>query len=217
MKNILLPLISIFVLVSCKNQIQNKEVIDVITATDNSVTYADTIVTETRTGGQVIAQGDDTNQTDAIADTMMGAAPMTFMTTTDKNGKTICYGCSLHKTTNSSFFSLACSMSSPSFPINIMILNVAGPANGIGVFKSIAFNAPSVTDTTANKLGTHIAGNSFAETFKGGQEYRVDSVTVNVTKAEGKTVEGNYKMWVSSATGSKMISGNIINNTATIN
>ena len=215
MKKILFLVASTLVLFACKNEASNKGVMDVITITDNGISYADTIIESPY--GKVIPTGGDTNLTGTHPDTAPGLELMPFTTATDKNGRTIYYGCEIRKNANNSLFSMIYDiMPSSRFPIRIIILNAVGPANGIGIYKSTTSYSQNTTDTTTNKLSVASTGSSFKENFKGGQEYKVDSVTVNVTKATGPIIEGSYKMWLTNAVGSKTVVGTIIYR-ATIN
>jgi hypothetical protein len=113
--------------------------------------------------------------------------------------------CSIKKTTTNSIFTMRLTATS-AFPVIITISNATGPVNSIGAYKV------TPVDSIAPK---NIS--SFTEIFSGGENYSVDSVSVNISEAYGKTILGNYQMWLRNDSGSKIVSGNITCYKATIN
>jgi len=173
-----------FLFMSCgqkQSGAANGDVMDIITVTDNGVTYSDTIIHQE--GGIVLPGG----AAPAVAGAAVEAMESPMMQ------------CTIHKSADKSVFALNFNNPTPHFPVSIAIVNAIGPIDGIGVFR-----AKSVD--TGNALA---AISTFSETFGGGQKYTVDSVMVNITKASGNTILGNYQLWVSNASGSKTVKGTI--------
>lgn len=95
-----------------------------------------------------------------------------------------------------------------------MTIAAIGPANGLGIYNP-------VPETDFSMCCAPYAS-QFTEYFNGANNYNVDSVMVNITKAAGymntlDTIEGDYEMWLSNAVGSKTVTGSIKCRNAVIN
>ena len=223
MKKIALPVICVLALIACNNKITNNksaknEQIDIITLTDNGHTYADTITFEK--GNGVIVPRNFTKPNADIS--VEGTGTEHFASSTDKktaNEEVINYGCSLRKTAKNSVLIFNCYLPCPSFPFALMIANAPGPLSGVGIYKApgsgITSSKTTKRDTIQNLLDVRPIS-TFAETFTNSIPYTVDSAIVNIKKASGKTIEGNFQMWLTNAAGSKTVTGTIHSDNALI-
>jgi hypothetical protein len=207
MKNLLLPILGVLFFASCNhkpsgnhNPSPGGKVMDIITVTDNGITYADTIM-HSIPSGKIMAD----NPEISTEGTGTGRFAPRFRNQAIIVGDSM--ECSISKTANNATLALVCEEKSSRFPIYMQIA-AKGPTSGIGVFeaKGIETSQSGVADTMA----------TFTELFKGGQQYMVDSVVVNITQASGNQVSGNYKLWVTNTAGSKTVTGTIDCNAAWI-
>ena len=160
---------------------------NIITMLDNGTTFSDTIIQEGG-GGVIVAKG--VGAAAEAADELDNAMMQ----------------CSIHKAGDKSFFSLNYGTSTAKFPATIAITKAEGPKEVVGVYWS----------KVAGVTGALKSRNTFTETANGKQSYTVDSVMVNITKASGTSIVGDYKLWVSNASGSKTVTGSIDWNSARI-
>ena len=80
------------------------------------------------------------------------------------------------------------------FPISFALQSIQGPTSGTGLY-------------TEPRRDSAISGNSFAETYSGGEGYTVDSVAINITTVSSTALLGTYQAWLTNIAGSKTISG----------
>jgi hypothetical protein len=124
------------------------------------------------------------------------------------NGHTYTYNtnnlsldCSIHKVSTGSWFHLT-TKSTVDFPVNTSFM-AYGPINSIGVYKL------SPIDSVDSIHTNYDYNYSFTETFSGGEKYFIDSILVNISVAEIKTLIGDYKLWLHNSAGSKAVTGSI--------
>ena len=207
MKKILLPFLGIFLFVACENkkQVGTREVKDVITVTDNSITYSDTITHIVSSGGLIIPTESAVKNDPAITTEGTGTGRFAPKTQVNKAYFEDTLECSLSKAADYAIFSLWCDERSPLFPISMHIA-ARGPISGVGIYKAKGIETSATGNDTLS---------SFTEKFKDGQQYVVDSVIVNITKVashlikDNYNVQGSFQMWLTNASGSKTVTGTI--------
>ena len=209
MKKLLFPLLGVLILVSCNI----KPSVNMITITDNGVTYADTITQVFGFEGGTVAPKEDEQGTAEIM--MGGTGTGRFAKKIVRNhpapADTLDYYCDIQKTGKNSIFTMAATGRN-AFPI-FLTITASGPASGVGIFKGKGAPISQKPDgASTDTLDERAFTPTFKEAFSGGQEYAVDSVSVNIKESsskpgKGTAVKGDYQMWVSNASGRKMVSG----------
>lgn len=216
MKNLLLPVIGMLALASCAqnpSKTADKPVMDIFTATDNGITFRDTVFIAK--GGMVIPR-DFSQPKVRIDSTTEEASTAHFTPAADKRMSFdtthgAVYVCNLHKRKDFAQFSLIYNLHTD---VATVMLNLLGPASGTGIFKSTP--GISVTDSTKRNITDLQPCSSFTNYFSGGQQYNVDSAEVNITKAGGNTIEATYKLWLANKGSTRIVTGTISYNGARI-
>ncbi len=211
MKKLLLPAICIILLAGCAPtppKSIDKHAMDIFTVTDNGITLRDTVFREP--GGSVIARDLET-PTIMVGDDTTTVEGSTSRFTPDVDKKmsfdtshSAVYVCTLHKTKDYAQFSVIFNLNRP---VALTLLNLAGPASGIGTFRltpGISAIDPKLRNVTDLQPCA-----SYSVYISGGQSYKVDSAEVNITRAEGTTIDATYKLWVANNGSSKTVTGTI--------
>jgi len=174
----------------------NVDDIDVISVTDNGKTYADTLYLEP--GGEVVGVGRAVEGNALVKEATGGRRVQSVNAAMEGHGTQ----CAIRKKDGKSVLTLIHNAPSAGFPLTLSIANATGPVSGVGEYKGVA--------------GSGAQLNTFGETGINGGPYTVDSVLVNVTRAEGTVMTGDFSMWVRGAAGSKVVTGSINCHTAAI-
>ena len=211
MKKLILPALCMLTLAACNKQPDNAGTTDVISITDNGITYRDTITVQT--GGHIIAR--ESEQTKPVI--TEGTGTEHFVSSTDKQlsaSNYNIYACMIHKVEGHTFFTLLYNNPSSRFPLSFDI-GATGPVNGgVGTYSVSGITDSMVKIERPDTTGGVVLGNTFTETINGTQQYRIDSAVVNVTKASATAIEADFQMWLSNSSGKKTVTGHINSNNA---
>jgi hypothetical protein len=190
----LLPLI-FFSFCTVKRKEEPRTTWNYLTLTTEEKTYKDTIGVE-NSGGEVVAS--------------------TAKDSTDEMNSEM-EECVLQKSATGSVFSFV-HMGRPAFPWAIKVFNAAGPANGVGMFKITNADLLRQRARVDSMISmNHVQGASaFVAQVNDDRQYPIDSMNINILKADGSVIEADYIIWISSLAEGEKITGHISWHTASI-
>ena len=208
MKRPLMPLMCLILLAACNSKPANVKktgIVDVISMSDNGVTYRDTLPSPN--GMVTFVEVEDTTTEENSTGRFAPAGHKKFKDVTDS----FFYNCSILKSREHSTFSLIYLSPASNLPVSFAIANAIGPLSGIGVYKAKEGETAHEHGALAEKLTPE---HTFISYGKDGPKYTVDSAVVNITKAEGARIEGTFEIWATGPTGSKSLTGSVNCNVA---
>jgi hypothetical protein len=100
------------------------------------------------------------------------------------------------------------------FPASVVMRNIPGPENGVGLYKLVIAENPLYSrmtskDSLLSQMNEEDPGCAFVEKKNGNNPCMVDSTEVSITKVDGNNIEGSFRIWVSAPGKSKEVTGKI--------
>ncbi len=179
--------------------------VDVISISDNGITYRDTLPSPN--GIVTFVSMEDTTSEEHSTGRFAPAGHKNFKDITDS----FFYNCGILKGSEHSSFTLIYHNPASNLPVSFAIVNAIGPLSGTGVYKAKNESKAVGEGSSENKIAE---AQSFISFVNDTQKYSVDSAEVNITNATGAHVEGSFKLWVAGEKGSKSLTGSVNCNVA---
>ena len=201
MKRLLIPVLCLLLLAACNSKPANVNkigVVDIISISDNGVTYHDTVPAPH--GIITFTSVEDTTTEENSTGRFAPAGHKNLNDITDS----FFYNCGILKGSKHSAFTLIYHNPASNLPVSFAIINAIGPLNGTGIYKSKAGDTVGESDKSGKKT---TKSQNFIAFAKDDQKYTVDSVLVNITKADGDKLQGSFQLWITGTTGPRSVTG----------